>query len=299
MIAELEAYLSDPAVTEILVNDKDSLWIEREGRLEEREGPWATENDHRQFVREILDLLNTDLSLHEPFCSGRVGDFRIQVAGPPVTEPVVSLRRLMPRSRPLNDWDDSRGRAEVLRRLVQEKKNIIVYGPTGGGKTTLLSSLLSEIGPCERVILLEDIEELVVPNRASLRLLSRADTGGVLKDITLSDLVRHSLRLRPDRLALGEVRGAEAKDLLMALATGHRGSFGTLHASSLHEALLRLEMLVQLGAPQWRPQSIRQLILLSVQALVGVKKNADGRRAVSDIHRLAGLEDFGFLTEPI
>ncbi len=301
-IKDFEELYADPSITEIIVNGPNQVWLERQGQLQSAPTPWASEVEYRQFIRSVLDSLNADLSLQEPFCSGRIENFRVQVIGPPVSAlPIIAFRRLLPRSLTLCDWQATGGisaeATRVLKLLIKDKKNIMVYGATGSGKTTLLSSMLAEVAHHERVLLLEDIEELSIPNPSSARLLTRADTSGVLKEISLSDLVRHSLRLRPDRLALGEVRGPEAKDLLMALATGHRGSFGTLHAQSFNEALLRLEMLVQLGAPQWQAQSIRQLILLSIHGIVGIQKNAEGQRTVTEIHRLTGLENFGFLSE--
>jgi pilus assembly protein CpaF len=301
-MTEISEYLNDPAVTEVVINRFDQLWVEENGQLASRTSPWKSDLEYRQFLRSILDLLNADLSLQEPFCSGRVGNVRIQVAGPPATQvPGLSFRKIQPTALSLERWVETGGMSAetsaLLKRLIKEKKNILVYGATGSGKTTLLSSLLSQTENHERIILLEDLEELALPNGASLRLLSRFDTQGVLKTISLSDLVKHSLRLRPDRLALGEVRGPEAKDLLLALATGHQGSLGTLHANSFSEALLRLEMLVQLGAPQWQQKAIRQLILLSINTLVGVKKGLDGKRIVSEIRNITGLEEFGFLTE--
>jgi pilus assembly protein CpaF len=129
-------------------------------------------------------------------------------------------------------------------------------------------------------------------------MLTRGTGSPSLPEVTLSDLVRQSLRMRPSRLIMGEVRGPEAKDLLLALATGHSGSLGTLHASDPRQALLRLEMLVQLGAPQWSVQAVRQLIQLSVDTLV-VCGNENGHRCLKGIYKVAALESFGFLLEDI
>jgi pilus assembly protein CpaF len=148
------------------------------------------------------------------------------------------------------------------------------------------------------VVILEDTDELPRPNSASTKLLTRSLASAELPEITLADLLRQSLRMRPFRIVMGEVRGAEAKDLILALATGHSGSLGTLHASEARQALLRLEMLIQLGAPQWSVQAIRQLIQLSVDVLV-VCGNRDGHRCLEGIFRVAALESFGFLLEPI
>jgi pilus assembly protein CpaF len=173
-----------------------------------------------------------------------------------------------------------------------------LIGPTGSGKTAVLNACLAEISKDERVVILEDTDELRCANPLSTKLLSRWDSQKILSEVTLSDLVRLSLRLRPDRLVMGEVRGPEAKDLLMALSTGHRGSLATLHAETAQQALLRLEMLIQLGAPQWSLQAVRQLIHLSLDVIV-VLKMEGRRRRLHGMWRLSSLETFGFTLEPI
>ena len=182
--------------------------------------------------------------------------------------------------------------------MIERRKNILFLGPTGCGKTTVLGACLKELASSERVVILEDTDELPRPNTASSKLLTRPQQGSTLPEVTLSDLVRQSLRMRPFRLVMGEVRGAEAKDLLLALATGHSGSMGTIHSADARQALLRLEMLVQLGAPQWSLQAIRQLIHLSVEALV-VCGYEGGQRRLHGLFQVAALESIGFLLEPI
>ena len=146
--------------------------------------------------------------------------------------------------------------------------------------------------------MIEDTEELHLPNQASTKLLSRPQLSAQLPAVDLGELVKQSLRMRPQRLVVGEVRGAEAKDLLMALATGHQGSWGTLHAVDARQALLRLEMLIQLGAPQWSLPAIRQLLHLSVDAIV-VCGIANEKRQLEGIFKVASLESFGFLLEQL
>ena len=189
-------------------------------------------------------------------------------------------------------------RIQMLRDLIVKQKNILFIGPTGSGKTTVLGACLRELQENERAVIIEDTDELARPNSSSAKLLTRPAQSAALPEVTLTDLVRQSLRMRPQRLVMGEVRGAEAKDLLLALATGHSGSLGTVHAADPRQALLRLEMLVQLGAPQWNVQAIRQLIQLSVDYLV-VCGNADGKRRLDGIYKVAALESFGFLLEPM
>src|SRR5690606_28842673 len=180
---------------------------------------------------------------------------------------------------------------------IKERKNFLVVGATGTGKTTFLNCCLSLISQNERIIIIEDTPELLVPNSLSSKLLTRKDSQGLLTPIELTDLIKESLRMRPDRLVLGEVRGPEAKDLLLALSTGHEGSIGTLHAVSAQEALIRLEMLIQLGAPQWNLDAIRRLIYFSLDYIICLERDQTGRRSVNSIYKLSGLESFGFLIE--
>ena len=149
----------------------------------------------------------------------------------------------------------------------------------------------------ERVILIEDTQELALPNSASTRLLTRKDAQGVLPIIDQMELVKQSLRMRPDRIVMGEIRGAEAKDLLMALSTGHSGSFATLHATDPQQALLRLEMLIQLGASFWSLEAIRNLIFLSLQNVIVVGRSPSGVRVLKGIYVLSSRETSGILVE--
>ena len=181
--------------------------------------------------------------------------------------------------------------------LVEQKRNFLVVGTTGTGKTSILNACLKSLGSNERTVIIEDSRELTLSNSASLRLLTRDDPQKILPPIDQGDLVRHALRLRPDRLVIGEIRGPEAKDLLMALSTGHSGSFSTLHAATAAQALIRLEMLIQLGAPHWNLQAIRRLIFMSLQAIAVVGRGQNGARQLQGIFILSSLEETGFLLE--
>jgi pilus assembly protein CpaF len=188
---------------------------------------------------------------------------------------------------------------EFLSQLVMNKDNLLIIGPASSGKTSVLKALLNECPKNERLIILEDSKELDPPSEASTQLLTRFDARGVLPHLSLSELVRQSLRMRPDRLVVGEVRGNEAKELLLALATGHRGSFGTLHASDPWQALIRLEMLIQMGAPQWSLSAIRKLILLSLNYIIVCTRDREGQRKLSGIYKLISVEDSGVIIERV
>ncbi len=293
-----------PGLQEIIVNGRDEIWFERDGHFERHPDAFLSDETFKGVIDRICSEAQVKVDLAQPFVDGRWRNFRLHLGRAPLThcEFHMSLRRV-----PVNPWTleslraagwASADRIACLRAWIREKKNILFIGPTGSGKTTVLGAVLRELEPNERAVILEDTDELARPNAASTKMLTRPRLSGDLGEVTLTDLVRQSLRMRPMRVILGEVRGPEAKDLLLALATGHSGSLGTLHASDARQALLRLEMLVQLGAPQWSVQTVRQLIQLSVDVLV-VCGNENGHRHLVGMYRVAALEAFGFLLEPV
>ncbi len=300
----LTAILDTPDLQEIIVNGPDDIWVESAGRLRKHPDRFLSETTFKNFIDRLCAESGIKIDLAQPFIDGRWRDFRVHLGRAPLTdcEFHLCLRKV-----PENPWTLSTlleakwctpSQLETLKKLIHERKNMLFVGPTGCGKTTVLGASLREIEDNERVIIIEDTDELKRPNSASTKMLTRSNYTPALPEITLADLVKQSLRMRPSRLIMGEVRGPEAKDLLLALATGHSGSLGTLHASEPRQALLRLEMLVQLGAPQWNVQAVRQLIQLSVDTLV-VCGNENGHRCLKGIYRVAALESFGFLLEVI
>ena len=300
----LSEVLSTAHLQEIIVNGPHDIWVESAGKFWRHDDQFLTETTFKNFVDRLCAEASVKIDLSQPFTDGRWRDFRLHLGCAPLTHCNyhISLRRL-----PANPWTLAKlegagwaapPRIKLLRGLIQQQKNILFIGPTGCGKTTVLGACLRELEENDRVVIIEDTDELPRPNSSSAKLLTRPAQSESLHEINLTDLVRQSLRMRPKRLVMGEVRGAEAKDLLLALATGHTGSLGTLHASEPRQALLRLEMLVQLGAPQWNVQAIRQLIQLSVDYLV-VCGNVDGKRCLEGIYKVAALESFGFLLEPV
>lgn len=300
----LTALLERPQVTEILVNGPDSVWFEEGGRLHAAPTGFLSGLNYERMIERLCLEAGTHLSVERPSADGRWRHFRVHVSRPPVTRThsILSLRR-----HPENPWtldkllatgwcDETQ--AVLLREMIRRRWNFLVIGSTGGGKTSVVNALLAEAGH-DRAAILEDSDEIAVPAGPSLKLLTRKDSQGLLPEVTLTDLVRQSLRLRPDRLVVGEVRGGEAKDFLLALSTGHSGSFGTLHADSPAQALMRLEMLVQMGAPEWSLETVRRLLRLSLQAVVVTGKNENGERRFRGLHRLVSLEENGFVMEPV
>ena len=296
----LETLSLQEDITEILMLGPEQIWIEKNGKLERYQDRFLEKLTYRNFVARISREARTNTDENSPFANGRWRGFRVHVISEPVVHgPAhISLRRI--RSSPWtlaalaeSGLSDPRG-VDCLRRLVSEKKNVLIVGSTGSGKTSVMSACLREIDSRERVLILEDTDELPVPNEVSVKLLAKPSRGEDDKEFGLGDLLKQTLRMRPDRIVMGEVRGQEAKDLLMAFATGHKGCWGTLHAANPREALLRLEMLVQMGAPQWTASTVRSLIHASIDAIVVIKKTENGKRRLESIHQVASLEEVGF-----
>ncbi len=301
----LAPLIADEDITEILVNGPNSIWFEKGGRLIEFQDTFFSDLSFRNCVDRICQEAKTFITVENPCADGKFLDFRLSLIGNDLTHAAIhfSLRR-----HPKNPWTFAKlietewcapEYAEVFDKIIRERKNFLVVGSTGSGKTSVLNSFLRLLPENERTLVIEDTPEISLPNGASMKLLTREDPQGILPSVDQTQLVKRSLRLRPDRLVMGEVRGSEAKDFLMALATGHAGSFGTLHATDAHQALIRLEMLIQMGAPQWSLQAIRRLIQLSLDYVVVAERNSLGQRRLKGLYRLSSLEDQGFLIESL
>lgn len=299
----LEELLKDEEITEILVNGPESIWFERQGRLCHLEDHFLSLTTYVNFLHRLCEKAQCQSTIEHPAATGQFQEFRLTLIRQELTR---NHHHLSLRRHPKNPWSLERLRdsgwateaeIQLLQRMIEARKNFLIIGGTGSGKTSLVNALLGTLQKNERAVVIEDTPEIELPNAASMRLITREDPQGLLKNVTQSDLLRHALRLRPDRLVLGEIRGPEAKDLLMALATGHGGSFGTLHSSDPRQALIRLEMLIQMGAPQWSLQAVRRLIHLSLDFIVVVEKSPEGKRKFQGLYKIASLEETGFLVE--
>jgi len=304
-LGPLGEILADEAITEILINSPEQIWFERSGQIQLLPDIFQSHRSYQRFLHRICDEARIHLTLERPYASGKWGNFRLQIVGKElaVNETIVSLRK-----HPKNRWTlaalqqaswCSAEELDCLKGLLERKANILIIGSTGSGKTSVLNALLQELPSSERCIVIEDTCEIELSKGSSIRLLTRSDPATLLPTIDQAELIRQSLRLRPDRIVMGEIRGGEAKDLILALSTGHQGSISTLHASSPQQALTRLEMLVQLGASMWNLQAIRKMIQLGLQYVVQVERCKDGRRRLCSIYRLVSLEETGFLLEPV
>lgn len=300
----LQYLFEQTEISEILVNSSQSIWYEKGGRLYKHTDAFFSQLSYENIIERICQASGHFMSINRPFVEASLFEFRLTLIDKSLSgTPLVSLRRHPKVSWNLdrlkqNGWCHDR-QADLLVRLLKQKQNLIVIGETGSGKTSVTNALLSGLEPHERVVIIEDCPELKLPNDCSVKLLTREDPYQQNESVTQQDLLRRSLRLRPDRLVMGEIRGPEAKDFLMMLSTGHEGSFATLHAQNPHEALIRLEMLIQLGAPQWKLEAIRRLIAMSLHLIVVTGRTQDGSRKLEGIYKLTSLEESGFTIEPV
>jgi len=287
-LGPLEPLLRDPSVDEVLVNRGREIWVDRAGVLE----AVGELGDHRveHLVERILAPIGRRLDRTSPIVDARLADgSRVCAVIPPlaVDGPTLSIRRFAREVRPLCDFTDAAG-ARRCQEIIDAGCNVVVSGPTSSGKTSLLASLVAMVPEGERVLLLEDTSELPARHPHLVRLETRPATADLPAPIELDDLVRAALRLRPDRLVIGEVRGVETLALVQAINTGHDGSLTTCHANSAADALLRLESLVLQAAPSWPLVAIREQLRRSVDVVVHVRRDTtSGTRHIETIAEVA------------
>lgn len=281
--------LHDPAVSEVMVNGAGPVWIERAGSIE----PAGIElgiDDVHLLVERILAPIGRRLDPLRPWVDGRLADgSRVNIVGPPIAPdgPCVTIRRFVVQ-RPVVDDFAPAAVAEVLRRWVVQGRTILVSGGTGAGKTTLLNALARELPPDTRVVTVEDAAELALPLANVVRLEGRPPGVEGTGRVDIRDLVRVALRLRPDRLLLGEVRGPEAFDLMQALNTGHRGGMSTVHANSPRDAFDRVLSLVLSADTGVPAEVIAGQLARAIDTVVQVERGADGRRRVVELAEVVG-----------
>ena len=288
--AGLDALLGDPSVTEILLNGGGRAFVERAGRLEPADVD-LDEDGVRRVVERIIAPLGLRLDRASPMVDARLPDgSRLHAVLPPVAVDgtCVAIRRFGVGRRRLDDFGLTGDGIRLLRWAVGAGWNLLVSGGTGAGKTTLLNTLATEIGPGDRIVTIEETAELALGQPHVVRLEARTANAEGAGAVPVRALVRAALRLRPDRLIVGEVRGGEAFDLLQALNTGHTGSLSTIHANGPADVLARLESLVLLAGLGLPVEAIRAQIRSSIDAVVHVARRPDGRRTVEAVAELAG-----------
>ena len=279
----LERWLHDPAVTELMVNAGSEVWVERAGRLE-HVGSIRTAT-LLGAIEHILAPLGRRLDRTHPTVDARLADgSRLCAVVPPVAVdgPCLTVRRFSARPIPLETFAAPPVTA-LLRELIDRRCNLLVSGATSSGKTTLLNALVSHVGHHSRLITLEDVAELRLPHPHVVRLETREATPDGVGEVSLGQLLRTALRMRPDRLVVGEIRGSEAVHLLQALNTGHDGSLATVHANSALDALERLATLVLHEVGNWPLAAVHQHVGRAIDVVVHVVRGVDGARRIAEI----------------
>jgi len=280
-LGPLEPLLADDAVTELMVNGAGAVWVERSGRLE-RTPVRITTADVELLVERIVAPLGLRADRRTPMADARLPDgSRVNLVVPPlaVDGPCITIRRFGARAIPLAALCPP-GVEELLRWAVAARSNVVVSGGTGAGKTTLLNALAGLLPDGERIVTVEETAELRLPVDHVVRLEARPDSAEGTAAVTLRQLVRNALRMRPDRIIVGEVRGPEALDMLWAMNTGHEGSLSTCHANSAADALRRLEVMVLSAGLDLPLSAVRDQLTAAVDLVVQVARLADGRRQV-------------------
>lgn len=284
-LGPLQQLLDDPSVSDVLANGPGPVWVERSGRLERTAVVVDAEQLHAAIERLVAPLgLHADRA--HPIVDARLPDgTRVAAVLAPlaVGGPLLAVRRHLRRPLPLSCFAPPEV-AGGLTELVRGGANVVVYGPTGSGKTTVVNALAATLPAHERIVTIEDVAELRLAGEHVVRLEARPGTADGVGRVEMRDLVRASLRLRPDRIIVGEVRGAEAADMVWAMSTGHRGGLSTCHAGGPHDALSRLETMCLLGHGQVDPAAVRAQVRSAVDVLVGVARGGDGTRRISSVH---------------
>jgi pilus assembly protein CpaF len=296
-LGPLEALLADPSISDILVNRHDQIYIEREGRLEETPLVFSDDRHLLQIIERIVSAVGRRIDESSPMVDARLADgSRVNVIIPPLAldGPVLSIRRFRTDRLGAQDLVARQTLTEpmlaFLQACVATRLNIIVSGGTGAGKTTLLNVLSSFISERERIVTVEDAAELKLRQRHVVRLETRPSNIEGRGAVRQRELVINALRMRPDRIIVGEVRGEEALDMLQAMNTGHDGSLTTIHANAPRDALYRLDTMVAMANLNIPEKAIRQHISSAVDLIVQIARMADGSRRVIAISELTGME---------
>ena len=305
-LGPLEDFLADEAITEIMVNGPTQVFVERNGRIELTGQTFMDDESVLGVIERIVAPIGRRIDESQPYVDARLPDgSRVNAIIAPLSliGPCITIRKFSKRALTVDDfiafgtW--TRNAAEFLRLCVLMRKNIVVAGGTGSGKTTLLNVLSNFIPPTDRIVTIEDAAELRLQQPHWLPLETRPPNLEGQGAITIGDLVKNALRMRPDRIILGEIRGAECFDLLAAMNTGHDGSMCTLHANSPRECLGRMENMILMGDIKIPKEAISRQIAESVDLIVQVQRLRDGSRRTTNVTEVIGMEGDVIVTQEL
>jgi len=296
-LGPLELLLKDPAISDILVNRANQVYIERDGKIEDTEIVFRDDKHLMQIIERIVSAVGRRIDESSPMVDARLQDgSRVNVIIPPLAldGPVMSIRRFRTDRLGANDLVQRESLTapmlEFLKGAINARLNIIISGGTGAGKTTLLNVLSSFVSGAERVVTIEDAAELTLRQRHVVRLETRPPNIEGKGAVRQRQLVINALRMRPDRIIVGEVRGEEALDMLQAMNTGHDGSLTTIHANSARDALYRLDTMIAMANLNIPDKAVRQQVASAVNLVLQVTRLSDGTRRVTSISEITGME---------
>lgn len=296
-LGPIEILLADPTVSDILANTYNRVYVERAGKLELTNVHFENDAHLMKIIDKIVSGIGRRLDESSPMVDARLPDgSRVNAIIPPlaIDGPILSIRRFSVVPLAMDDIIKSKSltpeMAEILAGLVKAKVNLLISGGTGTGKTTLLNIMSGFINTAERIITIEDAAELQLQQPHVVRLETRPPNIEGKGEVTQRALVKNSLRMRPDRIILGEVRGAEALDMLQAMNTGHEGSMTTVHANTPRDSLTRLENMVGMAGLNLPSKAMRQQISSAITAVIQVSRLTDGRRKITSIQEITGME---------
>ena len=296
-LGPLEPLLKDPTISDILVNKHDTIYIERRGKIERTNVTFKDDEHLMRVIERIVSSVGRRIDESSPMVDARLQDgSRVNAIIPPlaIDGPVVSIRRFgsdpLKMAMLIENKALTKDIADMLQMVVHARLNILISGGTGAGKTTLLNALSAFIPENERIVTIEDSAELQLQQPHTVRLETRPPNIEGRGEVTQRDLVRNALRMRPDRIVIGEVRGGEAIDMLQAMNTGHDGSLTTIHANTPRDALSRLETMIQMTGMRLSDRAMRQQVASAINIVLQVARMSDGSRRVTSISEITGME---------
>ena len=296
-LGPLEPLLGDPTISDILVNSYRTIYVERRGKLEVTNVAFKDNEHLMRVIERIVSSVGRRIDESSPMVDARLRDgSRVNAIIPPLSidGPVLSIRRFgtvpLRMDSLIENKALTRDIAEMLEMCVNARLNVLISGGTGAGKTTLLNALSAYIPEDERIVTIEDSAELQLQQPHVVRLETRPPNIEEKGEVTQRDLVRNALRMRPDRIVIGEVRGGEAIDMLQAMNTGHDGSLTTIHANTPRDALARLETMIQMTGMRLSDRAMRQQIASALDLVLQVARLSDGTRRVTAISEITGME---------